>query len=149
MASSIALFWTYQKYLRCKYTASFYDIIMETCSTVTWGIILIGPKIELAIILLQNPCLQLNTGWAMRFAYLGMQRPTIELTMVAYGSRQNAIKFTRANNSDLLQAQKHLIENQALSTRHSTHVWFQATHSLNLTLFGSVQRTQTRFHIYI
>ena len=60
----------------------------------------------------------------MRFAYLGMQRPTIELTMVAYGSRQNAIKFTRANNSDLLQAQKHLMENQALSTRHSTQVWF-------------------------
>ena len=39
--------------------------------------------------------------------------------------------------------------NQALSTRHSTHVWFKVTHSLDSTLFGSVQRTQTRFHIYI
>ena len=35
---------------------------------------------------------------------------TIELTMVAHGNRQNAIKLARANNSDLLRALKHLIE---------------------------------------
>ena len=31
-------------------------------------------------------------------------------TMVAYGNRQNAIMFTRADNSDLLRALKHLME---------------------------------------
>ena len=35
---------------------------------------------------------------------------TIELTMVAYGNQQNAIKFARANNYDLLRALKHLME---------------------------------------
>ena len=34
----------------------------------------------------------------------------INLAMVAYGNRQNAIKLVRANNSDLLQALKHLME---------------------------------------
>ena len=35
---------------------------------------------------------------------------TIGLTMATYGNRQNAIKFGQANNSDLLQALKILIE---------------------------------------
>ena len=45
---------------------------------------------------------------------------TIDLIMLAYGNRQNAIKFTRANNSDLLGALKHLME-----TRHNKHLHFQ------------------------
>ena len=35
---------------------------------------------------------------------------TIELLMVAYGNQQNATKFARANNSDLLRALKHLMK---------------------------------------
>ena len=49
----------------------------------------------------------------MRYAIympLNAKDLTIELTMVAYGNRQNATKFARANNSDLLRAVKHLIE---------------------------------------
>ena len=34
----------------------------------------------------------------------------INLTVVAYENRQNAIAFARANNSDLLRALKHLKE---------------------------------------
>ena len=34
----------------------------------------------------------------------------INMTMVAYGNRQNAITFARANNSDLFRALKHLME---------------------------------------
>ena len=34
----------------------------------------------------------------------------INQTMVAYGNRQNATAFVRANNSDLLRSLKHLIE---------------------------------------
>ena len=34
----------------------------------------------------------------------------INLAVLAYGNRPNAIKFARANNSDLLRAVKHLIE---------------------------------------
>ena len=35
---------------------------------------------------------------------------TINQAMIAYGNRQNAIAFTRANNSDSLQSLKHLME---------------------------------------
>ena len=35
---------------------------------------------------------------------------TIDLMMLVYGNRQNAIKFTQANNSDLLRALKYLME---------------------------------------
>ena len=35
---------------------------------------------------------------------------TIDLTMLAYGNRQNAIKLARANNLDLLRALNHLTE---------------------------------------
>ena len=34
----------------------------------------------------------------------------INQTMVAYGARQNATAFARANNSDLLRSLKHLME---------------------------------------
>ena len=34
----------------------------------------------------------------------------INQTMVAYGNRQNATAFARANNSDLLRSLKHLME---------------------------------------
>ena len=34
----------------------------------------------------------------------------INQLMVAYGNRQNAAAFTRANNSDLLRSLKHLME---------------------------------------
>ena len=34
----------------------------------------------------------------------------INLTMVGYGNRQNAITLARANNSDFLRALKHLME---------------------------------------
>ena len=34
----------------------------------------------------------------------------INLAMLAYGNRPNAMKFARANNSDLLRALKHLME---------------------------------------
>ena len=34
----------------------------------------------------------------------------INQTMVAYGNRQNATAFARANNSDFLQSLKHLME---------------------------------------
>ena len=34
----------------------------------------------------------------------------INLAMLTYGNRPNAIKFARANNSDLLRALKHLME---------------------------------------
>ena len=49
----------------------------------------------------------------MRYAIyipLNTEDLTLELTMVAYEKRQNAIKFARANNSDLLRALKHLME---------------------------------------
>ena len=36
--------------------------------------------------------------------------PAINQTMVAYGNRQNATEFVRANNSDLLRSLKHLME---------------------------------------
>ena len=35
---------------------------------------------------------------------------TIDLTTLAYGNQQNAIKFARVNNSDLLRALKNLME---------------------------------------
>ena len=35
---------------------------------------------------------------------------TIELTMVAYGYRQNAIEFAQATNTDLLRALKPVME---------------------------------------
>ena len=49
----------------------------------------------------------------MRYASyipLNTEDLTLELTMVAYEKRQNAIKFARANNVDLLRALKHLTE---------------------------------------
>ena len=39
----------------------------------------------------------------------------INQTMVAYGNRQNATAFARANNSDLLRSLKHLMETRLLS----------------------------------
>ena len=36
--------------------------------------------------------------------------PAINKTMVAYGNRQNATAFARANNADLLRSLKHLTE---------------------------------------
>ena len=53
------------------------------------------------------------THYRMRYAiYLPTNTKdlVINLTMVAYGNRQNAITFTRANNSDLMLALKHLME---------------------------------------
>ena len=35
---------------------------------------------------------------------------TLDFTMFVYGIRQSAIKFARANNSDLLRALKHVME---------------------------------------
>ena len=35
---------------------------------------------------------------------------TIDLSILVYGNRQNAMKFARANNCDLLRALKHLME---------------------------------------
>ena len=43
----------------------------------------------------------------------------INHTMVAYGNRQNATAFARANNSDLLRSLKHLIETR-LKCEHRT-----------------------------
>ena len=43
----------------------------------------------------------------------------INLTLVAYGNRQNAITFTRANNSDLLRALKHFMETSLLDHQTS------------------------------
>ena len=39
----------------------------------------------------------------------------INQTMIAYGNRQNAKAFARANNSDLLRPLKHLMETQRQS----------------------------------
>ena len=53
------------------------------------------------------------THYRMRYAMyipLNAKDLTIDLTMHAYGNRQIAIKFARANNSDLLQALKHFME---------------------------------------
>ena len=53
------------------------------------------------------------TQYRMRYAIhipLDTKDLAINLTMVAYGNRQNAITFTRANNSDLLRALKHFME---------------------------------------
>ena len=53
------------------------------------------------------------TQHQMRYAIyipLNAEYLTLELTMVAYEKRQNAIKFARANNVDLLRALKHLTE---------------------------------------
>ena len=41
----------------------------------------------------------------------------INQTMVAYGNRQNATAFTRANNSDLLRSLKQLMETRLKVTR--------------------------------
>ena len=47
----------------------------------------------------------------MRYAiYIPLKDFTIDLKMLAYENRQNAIKFERASNSDLLLALKHLME---------------------------------------
>ena len=53
------------------------------------------------------------TQYRMRYAiYIppNTKDLAINLTMVAYGKRQNAITFTRAKNSDLFRALKHLME---------------------------------------
>ena len=42
----------------------------------------------------------------------------INQTMVAYGNRQNAIAFVRANNSDLLRSLKHLMETRLYFIKH-------------------------------
>ena len=39
---------------------------------------------------------------------------TMDFTMLAYGNRQNAIKFARANNSNLLRALKHIAETRLM-----------------------------------
>ena len=60
------------------------------------------------------------THYRMRYAiYLPTNTKdlVINLTMVAYGNRQNAITFTRANNSDLLRALKQLIETRLKKQR--------------------------------
>ena len=44
------------------------------------------------------------------YILLNVRDFTINLSMHAYGNRQNATKFTRANNSDLMQALKQLME---------------------------------------
>ena len=44
---------------------------------------------------------------------------TIDLAMLAYGNRQSAIKFARANNSDLLQALKHLMGTRLTPLRYA------------------------------
>ena len=49
----------------------------------------------------------------MRYAIyipLNAKDLTIELAIVAYGNQGNAIKFARANHSDLLRALKHSLE---------------------------------------
>ena len=56
---------------------------------------------------------------SMRYAIcirLNAKDLAIDFMMLAYGNRPNAIKFARANNSDLLQALKHLMETR-LSTK--------------------------------
>ena len=53
------------------------------------------------------------TQYWMRYAIyilLNANDFTIDLTMCAHKNRQNAIKFARANNCDLLRALKHLIK---------------------------------------
>ena len=53
------------------------------------------------------------TQYQMRYAiYIPSSTKdlVINLTMVAYGNRRNAITFARANNSDLLWPLKHLME---------------------------------------
>ena len=53
------------------------------------------------------------TQYRMRYAICippNTKDPAINLTMVAYGNRQSAITFARANNSDLLWALKHFME---------------------------------------
>ena len=53
------------------------------------------------------------TKYRMRYAiYIppNTKDLAINQTMVAYGNRQNAITFARANNSDFLRTLKHLIE---------------------------------------
>ena len=53
------------------------------------------------------------TKYRMRYA-IYIPPNTKDLTMVSYGNWQNAITYTRANNSDLLLVLKHLNGNQAL-----------------------------------
>ena len=48
----------------------------------------------------------------------------ITQTMVAYGNRQNATAFGRANNSDLLRSLKHLIETRLYNDR-TIHDWLK------------------------
>ena len=53
------------------------------------------------------------TQYRMRYAiYLPpiAKDLTIDLSILVYGNRQNAMKFARANNCDLLRALKHLME---------------------------------------
>ena len=63
---------------------------------------------------------------------------TIELMMVAYGNWQNAIKFARTNNSDLLRA----LETRLKSDRQSLALD-------NGSLKKSPARDPSIFHIYI
>ena len=46
-----------------------------------------------------------------RFSYIPLNANdlTIDLTMLVYGNQQNAIKFTRENNSDLFRGLKYLM----------------------------------------
>ena len=53
------------------------------------------------------------TQYRMRYTIyipLNAKDLTVDLTMHPYGNQQNAIKFARADNSDLLRALKHLTE---------------------------------------
>ena len=63
----------------------------------------------------------------------------INLTMVAYGNRQNATAFARANNSDLLRALKHLMDTRLkLSSQTAVNVipnLSSAGHKKACTLF--------------
>ena len=59
------------------------------------------------------------TQYWMRYAIcilLNTKDLAINLTIVAYGNRQNAIMFARANNSDSLRALKPLMETRLSST---------------------------------
>ena len=54
-----------------------------------------------------------QTKYRMRYAIYVLQKTkdlAINQTMVAYGNRQKAIAIARANNSDLLESLKHLME---------------------------------------
>ena len=71
----------------------------------------------------------------------------INQTMVAYGNRQNATEFARANNFDLLRSLKHLMETR-LYNRYGYNKQFLTVQSeLRLVLILSHHTCQLVYYV--